>query len=209
MRLISTGRIDFGAFICYNQTAKMKNFTDEQLVIFYLKGDQKALEEIIRRYLALIYRFSRRYTGDQDNASDITQEVFVKVWKNFKKFDSSKNFKNWLFAIAKNTALDWLKKRNALPFSLLKEADEDGDFSETIADSRPSITDQVYNKMLGRNLNLAVEKLPVKYSLVINLYHNNGLNFREIAGFLNESINTVKSRYRRGLHALRKTLPKE
>src|SRR3989338_5537868 len=107
----------------------MKNFTDEQLVKSYLKGDEKALEELVRRYLPVIYNFSRKYTGDPDNASDIAQEVFVKVWKNLKKFDTSKNFKAWLFTVAKHTALDWLKKKNALPFSLLKEADEDGDFS--------------------------------------------------------------------------------
>ena len=98
----------------------MKNFTDEKLVQIYLKGDGKALEELVRRYLSLIYNFSRRYNGDADNVSDIAQEVFVKVWKNLKKFDKSKNFKLWIFTIAKNTALDWLKKKNAVPFSLKK-----------------------------------------------------------------------------------------
>ncbi|MCX6813734.1 MAG: sigma-70 family RNA polymerase sigma factor [Candidatus Azambacteria bacterium] len=106
----------------------MKNFTDEQLVKNYFKGDEKSLEELIRRYLPLIYNFSRRYAGDPDNAADITQEVFVKVWKNLKKFNTSKNFRVWLFTIAKNTALDWLKKKNALPFSLLKEYQKDEEF---------------------------------------------------------------------------------
>ncbi len=177
---------------------RMKNFTDEQLVIKYLKGDEKSLERIIYRYLPLIYNFSRRYTGDMDNASDIAQEVFVKVWKNLKKFDTSKNFRTWLFTVAKNTALDWLKKRNAMPFSLLLE---------DVADSEQvSIIDKFYKKSLSQNLLSAIEKLPLKYSSVINLYHKDGFNFREIASFLNESINTIKSRYRRGLIMLKKTL---
>ncbi len=185
----------------------MKKFTDEQLIENYLKGNEKSLEELVQRYLPLIYNFSRRYTGDSDNASDITQEVFVKVWKNLKKFNASRIFKSWIFTIAKNTALDWLKKRNAIPVSLLKEYQEDEDFLGNIADPRQvSIVDQIYKKSLSKNLALAIEKLPLKYSSVINLYHKDDLNFREIANFLKEPINTVKSRYRRGLIILKKTL---
>jgi len=185
----------------------MKNFTDEQLVKNYLRGNEKSLEELVRRYLPLIYNFSRRYSGDPDNASDIAQEVFVKVWKNLKKFNTSKNFRVWLFTIAKNTALDWLKKKNILPFSLLKEYQKDEEFLENIPDSKQiSMIDRTYSSSLSQNLALAIEKLPAKYSVVIDLYHNSGLNFRQIAGFLKEPLNTVKSRYRRGLISLRKKL---
>lgn len=187
----------------------MKNFTDEKLVQIYLKGDEKALEELVRRYFSLIYAFSRRYNGNSDNASDITQEIFVKVWKNIKKFDTSKNFRVWLFAIAKNAALDWLKKRQAVPISLLKEFREDEEFFENIADpNQISIIDEIYQNSVSQNLMLAIEKLPSKYNLVVNLHHSKGLNFREISGLLGESINTIKSRYRRGLILLRKIITK-
>jgi len=165
----------------------------------YLAGDEKALEKLVRRYLPLIYNFSRRYSGDPDNASDIVQEVFVKVWKNLKGFDTKKgNFKSWIFTIAKNTALDWFKKKRDLSLS---------DFADSIVDAKQlPITDEIYKKSLLNNLQLAIGKLPVKYGEVINLYHNKGLNFREIADFLKEPLNTVKSRYRRGLIFLRKKL---
>ena len=185
----------------------MKPHTDERLVKNYLNGSEKALEELVRRYLPLIYNFSKRYAGDQDNASDITQEVFIKVWKNLKKFDTNKNFKSWLFTIAKNTALDWLKKRQAVPISLLREFQEDEDFWGNIADpNQISIIEEIYQNSISQNLALAIEKLPLKYSSVINFYHTQGFNFREIAGFLKEPINTIKSRYRRGLIILRKLL---
>jgi len=184
----------------------MKNFTDEQLVKSYLKGDEKALEELVRRYLPLIYNFSRRYTGDSDNASDIAQEVFVKVWKNIKRFDTSKNFKTWIFTVAKNTALDWLKKRNAIPVSLLKEYREDEVLNNITDPNQISMVDQIYQKSLSQNLSLAVGKLPSKYSAVINLYYQKGLKFREISALLNEPTNTVKSRYRRGVATLKKLL---
>ncbi len=187
----------------------MKNFTDEKLVQIYLKGDEKALEELVRRYLPLIYSFSRRYSGNADNITDIAQEVFIKMWKNMRKFDQSGNFKSWIFTIAKNTALDWLKKKNAVPFSLLQEYDNDDNFEETIADLNqlPAI-EKIHKESISRGLALAVGQLQQKYGQVINLYHQKGLNFREISDILDESINTVKSRYRRALSFLKKILPK-
>jgi len=193
----------------------MESATDEKLVQIYLNGDEKALEELVRRYLPLIYNFSRRYSGDTDNASDIAQEVFIKVWKNLKKFDQNKSFKIWIFTIAKNTALDWLKldwlkKKNAVPFSLLKEFNNNEKFLENILDLKQiSIIDEIYQNSVSKNLALVIEKLPLKYENVINLHYDKGLNFREIAGFLKEPINTVKSRYRRGLIFLRNFLLKD
>jgi len=179
----------------------MKSFTDEQLAKKYIKGDEKALEELVRRYLPMVYGFSRRYSGDTDNASDISQEVFVKVWKNLRWFDLKRgSFRTWLFAIAKNTALDWFKKRK--DFSL-------SSFAEDIADTKQaSMADEFHRKSLLNNLQLAIEKLPSKYGSVINLYHTEGLNFRQIANLLKEPLNTVKSRYRRGLIFLREILSK-
>lgn len=183
----------------------MKNFTDEKLIQAYLGGDERALEELIRRYLPLIYNFSCRYSGNKENASDIAQEVFVKVWKNLKKFDTAKEFRPWIFAIAKRSALDWLKKKNAVPFSLLNEYREDENFEENIFDpDQISVIDGIYKDSISKNLKLAVLKLPPKYNYVINLHYDKGLNFREISSLLGESINTVKSRYRRGLFLLRK-----
>ena len=87
------------------------NESDKQLIINYLKGDEKSLELLIQSYLKPIYSFVYRCTGNTQDAEDVTQEVFVKVWRNLKKFDQRKSFKTWIFAIAKNTAFDHLKKR--------------------------------------------------------------------------------------------------
>ena len=175
-------------------------FTDEQLVARYLKKDEKALEELVKRYVPLIFGFLKRYTGNPDNASDIAQEVFVKVWKNLKNFDRSKSFKTWIFTIAKRTAIDELRKQKALPFSVLQEEG----FADSLADESPSILDQIFSQQQSRELAVAVAKLPTHYRSVIRLYSNDDLNFREIASKLKEPLNTVKSRYRRGLSLLKK-----
>ncbi len=176
--------------------------TDEQLVARYLKKDEKALEELIKRYTPLIFGFVKRYTGNQDNASDITQEVFVKVWKNIKSFDQTKSFRTWIFTIAKRTAIDELRKKKALPFSVLQEEG----FEDFIADQSPLISDQIFSQQQSQELAVAVAKLPKNYGSVIKLYNHDGLNFREIASKLKEPLNTVKSRYRRSLTLLKKLL---
>ena len=180
----------------------MDSFTDEQLVARYLKKDERALEELVERYLPLVFGFVKKYTGNQDNASDIAQEVFVKVWKNLKSFDQSKSFRTWIFTIAKRTAIDELRKKKALPFSVLQEEG----FEDLIADESPSILDQIFSQQQSRELAVAVAKLPMNYRSVIKLHNHEGLNFREIATKLEEPMNTVKSRYRRGLTLLKKLL---
>ena len=179
----------------------MDSFTDEQLTAKYLKKDEKALEELVKRYLPLIFGFVKKYTGNQDNASDITQEVFVKVWKNIKSFDQTKSFRTWIFTIAKRTAIDELRRQKAIPFSALQEEG----FENSIVDESPSVLDQIFLQQQSKELSMALAKLPAHYNSVIRLY-NNGLNFREVAAKLMEPLNTVKSRYRRGLALLKKLL---
>jgi len=88
--------------------------SDEQLVGDYLKGDEKSLEILIKRYLGPIYGFVFRFVGNREDAEEIVQKVFIKVWWNLKKFKQDKNFKTWIFAIAKNTALDFLRKKKVV-----------------------------------------------------------------------------------------------
>ncbi len=95
----------------------MPDRSDENLVTDYLKGDKKALEILIGRYLKPIYNFLYRYTGDVAEAEDITQEAFVRAWKNIRKFDRNKKFKTWIFGIAKNAAIDFLRKKKPILFS--------------------------------------------------------------------------------------------
>ncbi len=94
--------------------------SDQKLIANYLAGDEKSLEILINRYLRPIYSFVYRHVGNGEVAEDITQEVFVKVWRNLKKFDQNKSFKTWIFTIAKNTSFDFFKKKKAIPFSELE-----------------------------------------------------------------------------------------
>jgi len=182
----------------------MDGFNDEQLVERYLAGDKPALETLIKRYLDRIFGFAFSYAKNEALAQDIAQETFVKAWKNIRKFDTTKKFKPWIYAIAKNAALDHLKKKQAVPFSQL--ADDGSELPlEAVADDscRP---DAMYESSESDNwFEAAISKLSQKYRRVVVLRQED-MTFREIAKELGEPLHTVKSRYRRALIALRKTI---
>jgi len=183
----------------------MKSETDEQLVANYLKGNEKALEILIKRYLKPIYNFVYRYIGSEE-AEDVTQEVFLKIWRNLKKFKQNKKFKTWIFSIAKNTAIDFLKKKKIIPFSEFEKESKENTLIETVPDSFSLPNEFLEKAELAEEINSVLEKLPLSYRMVLFLYYTEHFNFREIAEILGESINTVKSRHRRALLMLKKML---
>jgi RNA polymerase sigma-70 factor (ECF subfamily) len=179
---------------------------DEQLVANYLKGDEKSLEVLIQQYLKPIFSFIYRYIGDIQEAEDITQEVFVRMWRNIRKFDKQKSFKTWIFSIAKNASIDFLKKKKAIPFSEFENEKGENVFVETLADSAPLPNELFERADITQKLTLMMEKLSPKYRLVLFLRYNDHFTFREIAEISGESINTIKTRHRRGVAILKKLL---
>lgn len=179
---------------------------DSQLVIDYRAGDHDALEILIQRYLKPVYHFMYRMVGTIHDAEDMTQETFVKAWKNLKRFDTRKNFKTWLFRIAKNTALDFLKRKKAIPFSAFENAEGENVLANTIADPEP-LPSVVFDRTdLALVLVSVLAKLPPMYRAVLTLRYNEQLNFREIAEVLDEPLHTIKSRHRRACMMLKELL---
>lgn len=179
---------------------------DEKLVADYLAGDEKSLEVLFGRYLKPIYSFTYRYVGGGQDAEDVTQDVFVKVWRHIKRFDQNKSFKTWIFSIAKNTAIDFLKKKKTIPFSEFENEEGENIITETLADPSPLPQELLEKAGVAQMLNSAMDKLSPKYRMVLFLRYNDHFNFREIAESLGESLNTVKSRHRRALTMLKKSL---
>jgi RNA polymerase sigma factor (sigma-70 family) len=178
---------------------------DTKLIQQYLEGDEKSLEVLIAKYIGPIYSFIYKNVGDRAVAEDITQEVFIKIWKNLKKFDLSKNFSPWLFQIARNTSIDYLRKKKSIPFSRFENDKEQNALSENLAQKPANILENLSDKKV---LESAMKNLNEKEGKIINLRHNIGMSFKEIADIFNESINTIKSRYRRALINLRKNIKK-
>lgn len=183
----------------------MDNSRDINLIQEYLSGDERALEILIKQYLSTIYSFVYRYAGS-DDASDITQDVFLKAWRNIRKFDQTKNFRTWLFAIAKNTALDHVKKRKAVPMSVFDDEEGNNEVLDTLADDS-ALPDEIFDRRnLGADVERALAGLSHPNRMLLYLRYNDHFTFEEIAGTLGESVNTVKSRHRRAIAALKARL---
>lgn len=180
-----------------------------------MKGEQKALETLIAKYLKPVYGFVFRYVGNAAEAEDIVQEVFLRAWRNIKKFNPrksrftnlherhQKSFKTWLFSIARNASLDFLKKKKTALFSDFDNEDTGNVIVDSLADPAPLASDIFERKDLADVLESALGRLSPNFRSVIILHHDSGLTFQEIADISGEPLNTVKSRYRRALINLR------
>lgn len=181
--------------------------TDLEIITDSLVGDTGAFAILVERYVSAVYKFAYSYVRDAAEAEDIAQETFIRAWKHLKKFDQEKNFKTWLFAIAKNVSLDSIKKKKPLFFSRMAESDDDlSSFLAPYIEEGVSLDRIIDQKILKTGLGKALDKLPAAYQTVLALRYHDNLKFIEIAKKLDEPIDTVKSRHRRGLMMLREAM---
>ena len=184
----------------------LDELSDEKLVGEYLASRAGALEMLVGRYFKYVYNFLIKQVGDVREAQDLTQETFLRVWKNLKKFDQNRSFKVWLFRIARNAAIDYLRKKKILTVASLESEADDGSFLDNIPDPNGSIFTKIEQQEMEKETFEMLKAMPEIYRTVIVLYYNEGLNFREIGELLDEPLDTVKSRHRRALILLKKSL---
>lgn len=182
--------------------------SDRQLIAAYLDGKRQSLDVLVARYFKQIYGFAVRWVDSAEDAEDITQETFVKAWRHLKRFDTERNFKTWLFAIARNTARDFVKKKKAAPFSAFETDEGENILLETLADSAPLPDEMLERKDMGAMIKKMLKDLSPKQRHGLALRFDDDLTFRAIADILAEPLHTVKSRNRRALAMLRKILPR-
>jgi RNA polymerase sigma-70 factor (ECF subfamily) len=180
---------------------------DAKLIAAFIKGDGESFAALVDRHMPMVYKFTYRYVGDADTANDVVQDVFIKVWKNIKKFDPQKNFKTWLLTIAKNTALDSIKKKKAVLFSKIEDGETDLDAFLAPYIEGPDLPDELFEKAQTKaDLDHLLQELSPGYRSVLLMRYVEHLKFREIADALREPIDTIKSKHRRALIQLRKML---
>jgi len=180
--------------------------TDEEIVNSYKKGNKEVFKTLIDRYTSPLFAFTARL-AKKENAQDIVQEIFIKVWKKLDNFDEEKSsFKTWIFTIAKNTSIDFLRKKKFLTFSDLENYEDDFTFSETIPDES-LLPDEILQKLEDKNLlNKLLEEINLEWKTILILHYQEEMTFDEISKILNKPLNTIKSNHRRALIKLRKMI---
>ena len=179
--------------------------TDAKLIAKYLKGDEESLAVLFSRHLDSALLFARSLVGASE-AEDAVSEASVKVWKNLKKFDPQKKFKTWFIAILKNTCLDMLRKKQPTVFSDFENDDGENQFLDSLADDAPLPPEFADAALASEMVKAALLKLAPKNRLVIQMYYFDQMTLQEIADILEESVNTIKSRFRRALFTLKNDL---
>lgn len=181
--------------------------SDEQLMLDYRAGDTQAFVLLVERYLKSIYNFSYRLSGDAYAAEDITQDVFVKMWKNITSYRAGESVKAWLFTIARNTTIDYLRTKRPAVFSDFEH--EEGNFlTDTLTDESPLPIELAIRAEDQHFIEEAFDKLSPLYREVMFLRYYEDLTFDEIRNITGRPLHTVKSQHRRGLEKLREYFEK-
>jgi RNA polymerase sigma-70 factor (ECF subfamily) len=180
--------------------------TDDELIEAYGKGDESAFAALVDRHLPGVYSFAARLVGSKEEAEDIAQQTFVKAWKNLRRFRKGMRFRTWLLAIARNTAIDELRKKRPALFSEFMREDEDAGIEERFPDRSPGAEERFDESLRTDALDAALAKLSAPYREILILHYREELTLDEAARALGIPLNTAKSRDRRALITLRKIL---
>lgn len=184
--------------------------TDAQIINSIVNGDRSRFNTLVWRWEKTLYNFVLRYLGNKEMARDVTQKVFIRVYKNLYKLRDPNKFSSWIYQIASNLCKDEIKKMSYHDFislDLIQENNENDGYRlpDQLRESEQSSPEEKLNqKQISTIVQKALQQLPEEQRVVIIMKEYQGLKFKEIAEALNQPLNTVKSRMYYGLNGLRK-----
>ena len=170
------------------------------------RGEEAAFAEILSRYRGAIYNLCYRMTRNPEDARDLAQEVFIKVFRLLDRFDENYAFSSWLFRIATNHCIDHLR-RNRLRFLALDGVGSDGEEYEVqLPDPGPRPDTVLQRKEAMARLDEVIADLPPHYKAITLLRHDQQLSYEEIAEILQLPLGTVKARIHRARNLVQQML---
>lgn len=162
--------------------------SEELLVERAAQGDELAYSKLVRRYQTRLFNFVRSMVRNDELAEDITQESFIKAYYSLKKLQNAGSFKSWLFRIANNNTLDWLRKKR------LQLVDVDEQLRESYVDMRVNPEDRTLEDARVAHIHKALDQLKPDQKAILVMCDLQGLSYQEIAEALNIPFGTVQSR---------------
>ncbi len=180
--------------------------TELDLVERHRLGDPHAFEEIYARHEKMVFNLALRMSGNADEAADLAQEVFLRVYRGLERFRGRSTLKTWVFRITLNCCRSRLGRRKPLFQDLGPEPDE---ALERVADPRSNPERDALNQDLGERLAAALARLPLAFREAVVLRDVHGFSYDEIAEILRIRTGTVRSRIARGRERLRRALEDE
>lgn len=181
---------------------------DRQAIARVIAGDYDAFEELVEKYQGRIFRHLRKMVGDNQVAEDLLQETFLSAYKGLEGFVGASSFSTWLFRIATNAALMFLRRHR--PDSIEYDDDikprTDLPFFPTSTEFCSTPLDILLSDEGRRKIEEAIDGLPVLYRSVMVLRDVEGFSLEEVSKIMDSSVAAVKSRLHRARNSLRETL---
>ena len=180
---------------------------DRELIAAVLKGDQESFGELVDRYQGRLVNYLFRLLRDPEEAHDTAQEVFLKIYQALDRYDPQYKFSTWLFRVARNAAIDRIRKRRVHFVSMDRRRDDDGP-EGTWEPKSPAAGPyaDVRNLERGEAIQQAIDALPWEYRQLIVLRHYGELTYDEIATSQEMPLGTVKNKLFRARQMLQKHL---
>jgi len=164
------------------------------------EGEREIFGELVLKHQDFIFNVVKGYVRFEEEARDITQEVFLKAYENIEKFRGDSKLSSWLYRIAYNLSMNWSERRAG------RETQLDDSLAETLA-APPDLADELYEReLILARITEILEEIPLKYKVVIKLYYFEEKSYQEIADALDIPINTVKIQLLRAKEHIRKRL---
>jgi RNA polymerase sigma-70 factor (ECF subfamily) len=180
---------------------------DSALIQMALTGDQKAFRRLRLKYYMPIIKLISRMIRSREEVEDLTQEAFIKAFTSLASFNEEYSFSTWLYKIATNHAIDYVRKRKLQTFSINKPLEsEESDYSFEIPDTEPEPDQELIAVQRKKMLDDAMASLPAKYRQVILMRHVDEKEYQEIAKTLKLPLGTVKAHIFRARELLYKQL---
>ncbi|AFL83091.1 RNA polymerase sigma factor, sigma-70 family [Belliella baltica DSM 15883] len=166
--------------------------------------DQQAYAALMKRYKKAVYFMILKMIRDADDAEDLTMEAFAKAFKNLHKFKKDYTFSTWLFRIATNNTIDFIRKKKLKTMSLNTTLSDDGGNSVNIdvEDDENNPQDEFIKSQRIEMVRVFVDKLPAKYRKLVELRYFQELSYDEIAQELDKPLGTVKAQLHRSRELL-------
>jgi RNA polymerase sigma-70 factor (ECF subfamily) len=162
------------------------------------EGDERAYREIVERYQRQVYSLAMRMLRSAEDAEDLTQDTFVRMFKAIDRYDPERPFAAWLMTIASRLCIDHIRRRKVRPLPLVRE-DPGSHEEQTIDVEDPGLgPDEITShREEERQAQTLIDSLPPHYRIVVVLRHQQDLSYEEIAQSLDLPIGTVKARIHR------------
>lgn len=181
--------------------------TDEELVAAVLRGERELFGALVERYQGRLVNYLYRLLRSVEDAHELSQEVFIKVYQALDRYDPRYRFSTWIFRVAQNAAIDEIRKRRVRLVSFEGREDEEGEAREWEPESPArGPYRELRNAERGGAIQQAIDKLPWEYRELIVLRHFGELSYDDIASLKAMPLGTVKNKLFRGRQMLKEEL---